>query len=129
MKIERFEDIQAWQKARQLVNEVYKITTENERFSKDYGLKDQLRRASVSIMSNIAEGFSRRSTNEFTQFLFIAKGSAAEAQSQLYIALDQSYIGRDKFDELYSKSDEVARLISGFIRYLLSKLNKPKKLK
>ena len=126
MKIERFEDIEAWKKARQLVNEVYKMTTENERFAKDYGLKDQLRRASVSIMSNIAEGFSRRSTNEFTQFLFIAKGSVAEAQSQLYIALDQGYIGQDNFDELYSTSDEVARLISGFIRYLLSK---PKKLK
>ena len=99
MKIERFEDIQAWKKARELVRSIYEITSDGN-FSKDYGLKDQLRRASVSIMSNIAEGFSRRSTNEFTQFLFIAKGSAAEAQSQLYIALDQGYIGQDKFDEL-----------------------------
>ena len=72
-------------------------------------------------MSNIAEGFSRRSTKEFVQFLFIAKGSAAEVQSQLYVALDQGYINQEKFNELYTKSDEVARLISGFIQYLLSK--------
>jgi four helix bundle protein len=73
-------------------------------------------------------GFSRRSTKEFTQFLFIAKGSVAEVQSQLYVALDQSYVNEEKFDELYSKSDEVARLISGFIRYLLNK-DKPQTLK
>jgi hypothetical protein len=72
-------------------------------------------------------GFSRRTTKEFTQFLFIAKGSVAEVQSQLYVALDQSYINQQKFDELYSKSDEVARLISGFIRYLLNK-DKPQTL-
>jgi four helix bundle protein len=79
-------------------------------------------------MSNVAEGFSRRSTREFTQFLFIAKGSVAEVQSQLYVALDQGYINEEKFDGLYSKSDEVARLISGFIRYLLNK-DKPQELK
>ena len=73
-------------------------------------------------------GFSRRSTKEFTQFLFIAKGSVAEVQSQLYVALDQSYVNEQKFDELYSKSDEVARLISGFIRYLLNK-DRPQELK
>jgi four helix bundle protein len=74
------------------------------------------------------KGFSRRSTKEFIQFLFIAKGSVAEVQSQLYVALDQSYINEEKFDELYSKSDEVARLISGFIRYLLNK-DKPQEFK
>jgi len=79
-------------------------------------------------MSNIAEGFSRRSTKEFGQFLFVAKGSVAEVQSQLYVALDQGYIDKERFDELYTKSDEVARLISGFIRYLLNK-DKPQELK
>ena len=79
-------------------------------------------------MSNIAEGFSRRSTKEFVQFLFIAKGSVAEVQSQLYVALDQSYINEEKSGELYSKSDEVARSISGFIRYLLNK-DKPQEFK
>jgi four helix bundle protein len=79
-------------------------------------------------MSNIAEGFSRRSTKEFIQFLFIAKGSAAEVQSQLYVALDQGYINEGRFNKLYTKSDEVARLISGFIRYLLNK-DKPHELK
>ena len=78
-------------------------------------------------MSNIAEGFSRRSTKEFTQFLFIAKGSAAEVQSQLYIALDEGYISQEKFGEIYSKSDEIARLLSGFIQYLLSKQREPNK--
>jgi four helix bundle protein len=93
-----------------------------------------------SISISRGKGFSRRSTKEFGQFLFIAKGSVAEVQSQLYVALDQGYINEEKFDELYTKSDEVARLISGFIRYLLNKdkpqalkqpnkLNKPKQLK
>jgi len=74
-----------------------------------------------SISISRGRGFSRRTTKEFIQFLFIAKGSAAEGQSQLYIALDQSYINEEKFNELYSKSDEVARLLSGFIQYLLNK--------
>jgi len=74
-----------------------------------------------SISISWGEGFSRRSTREFTQFLFIAKGSAAEVQSQLYVAFDQGYISQEKFDQLYSKSDEVARLTSGFIQYLLAK--------
>ena len=81
-----------------------------------------------SISISRGKGFSRRSTKEFTQFLFIAKGSTAEVQSQLYVALDQGYINEQKFDGLYTKSDEVARLISGFIRYLLNK-DKPQALK
>ena len=116
-KIAGFEDIQSWQKARELVSSVYTITKEKA-FSSDYSLKNQIRSAAVSIMSNIAEGFSRRTTKELVQFLFISKGSTAEVQSQLYIALDQGYIDRQKFDELYSKSEEVARLLSGFIKYL-----------
>jgi four helix bundle protein len=81
-----------------------------------------------SISISRGKGFSRRTTKEFGQLLFIAKGSAAEVQSQLYVALDRGYIKKDKFEELYAKSDEVARLISGFIRYLLNK-DKPRELK
>lgn len=121
MRIERFEDIQAWQEARVLVKIIYDATRFNKDFTGDYKFSGQIHSASVSVMSNIAEGFSRRSTKEFIQFLFIAKGSVAEVQSQLYVALDQGYINEEKFDELYFKSEEVARLISGFIRYLLNK--------
>ena len=133
MKVERFEDIKAWREARALVKMVYDATSSDKDFAGDYKFRDQIHSAALSIMSNIAEGFSRRTTKEFGQFLFIAKGSAAEVQSQLYVALDQGYIKREKFDELYAKSDEVARLISGFIRYLLNKdkppeLRKPKEL-
>ena len=132
MKIEKFEDIKAWQEARVLVRMVYDAVKADKGFSSDYKFREQIQSAAVSIMSNIAEGFSRRSTKELTQFLFIAKGSAAEVQSQLYVALDQVYISQEKFNELYLKSDEVARLISGFIQYLLSKekskLNKPNEL-
>jgi four helix bundle protein len=134
VKIERFEDVKAWQEARVLVKMIYEATKSNKDITGDYRFRDQIQAAAVSIMSNVAEGFSRRSTKEFGQFLFIAKGSVGEVQSQLYVALDQSYIKKDKFDELYSKCDEVARLISGFIRYLLSKdgsqaLKQPSKLK
>ena len=128
MKIEKFEDIKAWQEARVLTTMIYAAVGSDRHFASDHGLREQIRRAAVSVMSNIAEGFSRRSTKEFVQFLFIAKGSAAEVQSQLYVALDQGYINEEKFNELYTKSDEVARLISGFIRYLLNK-DKPQALK
>ena len=133
MKIEKFEDIKAWQEARVLVGMVYAAVGADRGFGSDHRFREQIQSAAVSIMSNIGEGFSRRTTKEFTQFLFIAKGSVAEVQSQLYVALDQGYINKEKFDELYSKSDEVARLISGFIRYLLNKdkpqaLNQPNKL-
>ena len=121
MKIERFEDIKAWQEARVLVKMVYAVVDSDRRFGSDYKFREQIQGAAVSTMSNIAEGFSRRTTKEFIQFLFIAKGSVAEVQSQLYTALDQGYINEEKFDELYSKSDEVARLLSGFIQYLLNK--------
>ena len=137
MKIERFEDIKAWQEARVLVNIIYDAVESNKGFTGDYRFREQIHSAAVSIMSNIAEGFSRRTTKEFVQFLFIAKGSVAEVQSQLYVALDQGYTNQERFKELYSKSDEVARLISGFITYLLNKdkpqalkqPNKPKELK
>ena len=119
MKITTFEDIKAWQASRVLAKMVYDTVKSNKGSSNDYKFREQIQSAAVSIMSNIAEGFSRRTTKEFIQFLFIAKGSAAEVQSQLYIALDQGYINQERFNELYSKSDEVARLLSGFIQYLL----------
>jgi len=116
-KIERFEDIKAWQQARSLVKEVYQATGE-AKFAKDFSLKDQIRRAAVSIVSNIAEGFSRQTDKEFVQFLHIAKGSTSEVQSQLYVALDLDYINSEEFKRLYDEADQVARLISGFIKYL-----------
>jgi len=121
-KIEKFEEIRAWQSAREVVNRIYKIS-QDEKFKRDYSLGDQIKRASISIMSNIAEGFSRQSRKEFIQFLFIAKGSAAEVQSQLYIALDQGYIMEKEFKETYDKVEETAKLLSKFITYLKS-LNK-----
>ena len=117
MKIERFEDIEAWKRARELVRGIYQLTSEGN-FARDYSLKDQIRRASVSVMSNIAEGFSRKSNKEFIQFLHVAKGSASEVQSQLYIALDLKYMSEATFKELYELSDEIIRLVSGFIKYL-----------
>lgn len=120
-KIERFEDIRAWQKARVLTQKIYNITGQGA-FERDFSLKDQIRRAAISIMLNIAEGFARHSNQEFKRFLFIAHASAAEVQSALYIALDQNHIGQDEFKVLYQETDEVSRLLSGFIKYLNSKL-------
>jgi len=128
VKIERFEDIKAWQEARALANMIYAAAGSNGRFDSHYRFREQIQAAGVSVMSNIAEGFSRRSAREFAQFLFIAKGSVAEVQSQLYVALDQSYINKAIFDEVYTKCEQVARLISGFIKYLLNK-DKPQELK
>lgn len=116
-QITRFEDIEAWKKARELVKGVYQATNRRA-FSQDYGLRDQIRRASVSIVSNIAEGFSRQTDREFIQFLYMAKGSVSEVQSQLYVASDLDYLEKEEFSKLYNDADEVARLISGFIRYL-----------
>ena len=118
MKISRFEDLEIWQQARELTRWVYKLTA-NGRFSRDYGLKDQMRRASVSIMANIAEGFSRRGDKEFTQFLFVAKSSAAELQSHAYVALDQDYITDTDFKGLYESLDHISRMLSNFIKRLL----------
>jgi len=111
-RIEKFEDFIAWQKARSLTREIYKITN-LPAFSRDFGLKDQIRRAAVSIMSNIAEGFERRRPSEFHQFLSIAKGSCAELRSQLYIALDVEYIPQTRFRELMSIAEEVGQVVGG----------------
>ncbi|MEI7533268.1 MAG: four helix bundle protein [Verrucomicrobiae bacterium] len=116
-KIERFEDLISWQKARDLNRLVYKISA-NGTFAKDFGLRDQIRRASISIMSNIAEGFERGGDKEFAQFLSNAKGSCGEVRCQLYVALDEKYLSEAEFKQLSEQSQEVSRLISGMITYL-----------
>jgi four helix bundle protein len=103
-KIEKFEDINAWKKARELTKEIY-LLTNNGDFSKDYALKDQVRRCSVSISSNIAEGFERQSDKEFARFLYIAKGSCGELRSQIYIALDVNYINKEQAQEIQNKAE------------------------
>jgi four helix bundle protein len=111
-KVERFEDLVAWQKTRALTCEIYHITRKGA-FAKDFGLSSQMQRASVSIMSNIAEGFERGSRGEFHQFLSVAKSSCAELRSQLYVALDTDYIGRSVFMSLLTDAEEVARILGG----------------
>jgi len=120
MKITRFEDIEAWQEARKLVNMVYRAINGNQNFQRDFRLVNQMQGAAVSTMANTAEGFSRRSDKEFIQFLFISKASAAEIQSHLYVALDQSYITQETFDEIYAQAEKISKMISGFIKYLNS---------
>jgi len=126
MKIIRFEDIQAWQEARKLVKMVYNLINKSQKFTKDLRLASQIQAAAVSSMSNIAEGFSRKSHKEFIQFLFISKSSAAEVQSQLYVALDQGYITQSDFDLVYEQAEIVSKMVFSFISYLNSQLNKPK---
>ena len=121
MKIHRFEEIQAWQESRKLVNQIYETTQTNKDFNTDYRLINQIQAAAVSTMSNIAEGFARRSNKEFIQFLFISKSSAAEVQSQLYVALDQNYINKTQFQKIYNQAETVSKLTSGFIKYLKTK--------
>lgn len=111
-KIERFEDLIAWQKARELTRAIYKVTQQGQ-FAKDFGLRDQICRASVSIMSNIAEGFERGGRNEFHQFLSTAKASCAELRSQLYVALDARYLDKSAFDRLLEQAEEVGRIVGG----------------
>lgn len=120
--IGRFEEIQAWQKAREMVREIY-LTCASGRLSKDFGLKDQLCRAAVSSMSNIAEGFSRVSGRDFAHFLDIARGSALEVQSLLYVALDVGYLSKSDFERLYKLADETTSLIGGFTSYLRKRLH------
>ena len=118
-KIEKFEHIEAWQKGRKLVEEIYGITNSPE-FSRDFALRDQIRRSVLSVVSNIAEGHARRTNREFVQFLYIAHGSLAEIQAQLYVALDLGYIDRPKFEALYNLSCEISKMTMGFIKYLSS---------
>jgi len=115
--IRRFDEIDAWKKARELTNSVYRLSGTGS-FAKDFGLRDQIRRASVSIMANIAEGFERDGTAEFIQFLAIAKASAAEVLSHAYVALDQDFISKDEFDRIFVKTSEVGRMLAALMMYL-----------
>ena len=121
MRIERFEDIEAWKEARKLVNMIYGIS-DKQKFSRDFGLKNQIRSASVSVMSNIAEGFDRGTNKEFIQFLIVGRASASEVKSQLYVALDRKYITSDRFHEIYDQISKLISLIDGFVRYLKTNL-------
>ena len=104
-KIEKFEDLICWQKARIPVNDIYKLTTKDSD-KKDFSYKEQIRRAAISVMLNISEGFARRSHKEFIQFLFVSHGSIAEFQSSIYIALDKKYISEDEFENIYERCSE-----------------------
>ena len=116
-RVERFENIDAWKKARELTKLIYQITATGE-FARDFGLRDQIRRAAVSVLSNIAEGFERDGDKEFLQFLSLAKGSCGEVRAQLYVALDQAYLNDAQFQKLIEKAMEVSRLIAGLMKYL-----------
>ncbi len=113
----RFEDLDVWIAAKDASVMIYKIT-ENESLKKDFGLKDQIRRASISIISNIAEGFERNGNKEFIQFLSIAKGSAGEVRAQLYIIKELEFINEEEFTLLNEKVTQVSKMLSGFINYL-----------
>lgn len=115
----RFEDVIAWQKARMLTSSIYQATSTGP-FAKDFGLRDQIQRASVSIMANIAEGFERRGVGEYAQFLNIAKASCAEVQSHLYIALDVKYVSPETFERLMAQAREVGRIIGALRAAVLS---------
>ena len=117
MKIKNFEEIEAWKRARELTKKIYEITSKKE-FSRDWALKEQIRRATISIMSNIAEGFDSGFKNEFARFLSIARRSTSEVQSHLYIALDQSYLDKNEFNFTYNETEEIRKMITGFIKYL-----------
>ena len=126
--IEGFEDIQAWKKCRKLAKTIYQQTSYGS-FSQDFGLRDQIRRAAVSAMSNIAEGFERGGNKEFHQFLSMAKGSVGEVRSQLYVALDVGYLEQKDFNRLFVLADEAGRLIGGFMSYLEKSEHKGPKFK
>ena len=122
MKIQKFEDMQVWQDARMLVNLVY-TSCSTKSFAKDYGLKDQIQRASVSIMSNIAEGYERDSNKEMNRFLNFSKGSAGEVRSLLYVAYDLNYITEEEFRVQYDHSISIIKQIANFIKYLKKREN------
>jgi len=117
--ITRFEEIEAWKTSRQLTNMVYELGNQTG-FNRDFGLRDQIRRAGVSVMSNIAEGFESRTDVQFINFLGTARASAGEVRAQLYVALDQKYIADEQFKQAYALAETCARQISKFIAYLES---------
>lgn len=127
-RIEKFEEIEAWKLARQATRRIYAVTSEGP-FSRDFALVNQIRRASISVMSNIAEGFERGGNKEFLQFLSIAKGSCGEVRSQLYIAMDQNYIEQVTFKEITELLIETSKTISGFMKYLQGATERGSKFK
>lgn len=116
-RIEKFEDLEAWKLARKTTRLIYSATAKGG-FAKDFALANQIRRAAISILSNIAEGFERNGDKEFIQFLTVAKGSCGEARAQLYVAFDQAYLDESEFAELEKRLSEISRMISGLIKYL-----------
>ncbi len=116
-RINCFEEIEAWKNARKLVVEIYKITKQ-QKFSRDFGYNDQIQRAAVSIMSNIAEGYERKSEKEFIRFLYISRGSAGEVRSLLYVASDLNYIDKISFDKIFSSTVAISKQIYRLIEYL-----------
>jgi four helix bundle protein len=114
MRILKFEDIVAWQKSKEVNIIIYKLFKN----CRDFGFRDQIQKASVSIMNNIAEGYERSGNNEFKKFLYIAKGSCAEVRSMLYLAMDLNYITEEEFNDAYSKTLEIGKMLSGFIKTL-----------
>jgi four helix bundle protein len=127
MKLTRFEDLDCWKEARQLTRQVYEAIEQNAAWKRDVRLCSQIQSAAGSVMANIAEGFVRRSSKEFVQFLFIAMSSSAEVRSHLYIAVDQGYLPQDAFESIYAQADKVGRIISGLIKYLRTKQTKSTK--
>lgn len=119
---ERFEDLEVWKTARVLTNMVYDLTNKGT-FARDYGLKQQIQRAAVSIMSNIAEGFESQTQSLFINYLGRARGSAGEVRSQLYIALDRNYISKKEFNAVFQLAKNCSRQIYGFMEYLKSQPN------
>jgi four helix bundle protein len=117
MAAKNFEDLNVWKQARQLTQEVYRLT-KTEKFLKDFGLRDQIRRAAISVMSNIAEGFERGGNQEFIQFLYVAKASCGEVRSQLYVALDQGYVATKDSEKLLQLFRRLSGMISNLITYL-----------
>lgn len=119
-KLNTFEEIISWKKARLFNRRIY-LVTEDQKFKKDFDLARQIRRASVSISSNIAEGFERNTDKEFIYFLYVAKASAGEVRSQIYLAFDLNYISKETFDHLLCEITEISKLLGGFIKYLEKK--------
>jgi four helix bundle protein len=117
-KFKTFEEIVAWQKARQLNVEIYNLTCKNE-FFREYALRDQIKRSIISVSSNIAEGFERETRKEFKRFLYIAKGSIGEFRSQLYLASDLKLISTIEFNNLRQKAEEISKMLNGLIKYLV----------
>ena len=117
MSAKYFEDLEVWILSRELTNKIYNVSNDG-RFAKDFGLRDQIRRAAVSIMSNIAEGYERGGNQEFIQFLSISKASCGEVRSQLYVAMDQNYVGKAECEQLIDEFKKLSIMINNFIEYL-----------